>query len=273
MLNLLSGEFYKLRKGKSIYMCCLTSVFFIMFIYAMLVMVDKIQGMEMVNGTMGVTVTEGSAGEAGNVFNEVGILDILQQIFGNGFAPIVIAVFTCIFVLGEYAHGAVKNMVGKGYSRGKIFLAKYLTANIGAMLLMASMAVVTVLVGVVLKGTDEIHGPFFLNLFIYTGIQIVPTIALNGIFIAISEITRSAGAGISISICGILFSSLITQGLDLFFHGSAFHISDYWPLDLMMKCPVQGFEKSSVLWMISVSLVWIAVTFVIGSLHFKKKDV
>lgn len=273
MLNLLSGEFYKLRKGKSIYMCCLASVFFILFVFMMLVMVNKIQNQEVANGTMGITVTGSAAQQEGSVFDEVGILDTLQQVFGNGFSAIAVTVFTCLFVLGEYANGAVKNIVGKGYPRWKIFLAKYLTANLAAAGMMVFMSAVTVLCGIFVMGSEGMQGAFFYNLCVYTGIEVLLGMALNGIVIFISEITRSVGAGISISLCVVLFSTLFTGGLDLFLHKTGFRLADYWVLDLMGNCPVEGFELGDVLSMVLMAVAWMAVSFAAGMMHFKKADV
>lgn len=70
------------------------------------------------NGTMGLIVTEDSMSSleesVGNIFDEVGIIDVLLQIYGTGFSAIATSVFICIFVLGEYGNGAIKNVVGKG---------------------------------------------------------------------------------------------------------------------------------------------------------------
>lgn len=273
MFNLLKGEFYKLRKSKCFFVCCIASVAFILLIYGSLILVNKIMSDEVANGTMGVTVTAGDLQNGENIFEDLDIPDVMQQIFGSGFAAIITAVFTSIFVIGEFANGAVKNIVGKGYSRKKIFLAKYIAVSTAVVGMLLFISVVTVLIGFLFMGLDGINSAFFGNMVIYVCIEILLGLALNGIIIVINEGIRNAGGGISISICLIVFSTLITAGLDLLFHKAGFQISDYWIEDMMGSLPVSGFESGYVLRTVVIGLIWFIGAVVIGGLHFSKADV
>ena len=43
MFNLLSGEFYKLKKSKSLLVCCVITAVFVLVLYGMLMIVDKVR--------------------------------------------------------------------------------------------------------------------------------------------------------------------------------------------------------------------------------------
>lgn len=276
MINLLRGEFYKLRKSKCVYICGIVMIVFVLFLYGTLYLADRIQQGEMENGSYGFFVSEELEGKDGqeplSIWDAIGILDIEQEMFGT-FAGIILAVFGSIFVIGEYGNGAVKNVVGKGYKRWKIFLAKYIATTVITAILLLVMTGATLLFGVIFRGTEGLNGIFYQNLCSYTGIQILFGAVLIGIVIAVSEVCRNLGAGIAISIGIISFSSLITAGLDLVFHKWNFKPSDYWITDLIVNCPVTDIDKNFLIRAVITSVVWIVLVFGMGVLHFGKADV
>lgn len=277
MFNLLRGEFYKLFKSKALYVFCLVSVISVVFVYGMLIVASKIQSGEISNGSAGVYVSGEKMNESGMpVMEEFTILDVLQQLYGN-FITFFIAVLVPILVVGEYTSGAVKNVVGKGYARWKIFASKYIVSVTASVFLMILMAILTVFCGCFVGKGQEIGGTFFQELFCFVGIQLCIGTALSGVIIAISEFSRSLGAGIAISFSGVAFSSLITTGLDLLAHlvlpDSEFKFSAYWLVDLIMECPIRNIEPAFVVRALVVSGAWIVIAAGLGGFHFKKADI
>lgn len=272
MINLLSGEFYKLRKSKCVYICGLIMVVFVFLLYGVLFLADKIQKNEAENGSFGIVVEEQNEGNASPILDEVGILDVAQQCYGS-ISQIIVAIFACIFVIGEYGHGAIKNVMGKGYARWKIFLAKYISVTVASVLMMIIMSIVNLLCGGIFIGTDGWNREFYQDWFGYTGIQILFGVALIGIIIVISEICRNLGSGISVSICLITFSSILTAGLNLLFFKWNFKVSDYWVLDLITNCPLTNIESDFLVRAIVSSVLWIVLSLGIGALHIQKADV
>ena len=65
------------------------------------------------------------------------------------------AVFAAIFVIGEYINGAAKNIVGKGYARWQIFLAKYIVVMASAVLQLLVLSAVAIICGAVVEGTEQ----------------------------------------------------------------------------------------------------------------------
>lgn len=272
MPNLMYSEFYKLRKSKSFYICGIVMIVFVLLVYGTLFLMNKAQQEHVENGSYEVTVTVENAEENAPVWDSIEILDVEQQMFG-GFAGIIIAVFAGIFVIGEYGNGAMKNITGKGYARWKIFLAKYIATGVAVILLLLFMVFAVVLFGIIFKGTGGLTGEFFKNLCVYTGIQLLLGTALTGIMVTISELCRNLGAGISISICVVIFSTTLTSALDLLFRKLQFQPSGYWLLNLVEQCPVTGIGSRFLVRMAASVIFWMALSLIVGVWHFQKTDV
>lgn len=272
MPNLMHSEFYKLQKSKSFYICGIVMIVFVLLVYGTLFLMDKAQQENVENGSYGVTVTVENAEENAFVWDSIGILDVEQQMFG-GFAGIIIAVFAAIFVIGEYGNGAMKNITGKGYARWKIFLAKYIATGAAVILLLLFMVLAVVLFGIIFKGTGGLTGEFFKNLCVYTGIQLFLGAALTGIMVTISEWCRNLGAGISISICVVIFSTTLVSALDLLFRKLQFRPSDYWLLNFVEQCPVTEIGSRLIVRAVVSAVFWIVLSLIVGVWHFQKTDV
>lgn len=267
MFNLLSAEFYKWKKSKSFKVSCIVAVAVIMFIYFSFEMAEQIQNGQIENGTGGVTVT-------GDV-TQIQILDVVSEVTSGGTNHMFIGVFICIWVVSEFSHGAIKNVAGKGYSRKKVFLSKYISSIISAsvmnILILGTMAIV----GAVTLGTEGIDVNFFKDFFSYVGMQTMFNIALTSIFVMICEFIRNTAFGISANLGIITFSTLITGGLNLLFQRFDLDIkaSTYWVLDLVAECPMGAMDMDFIGRAISVTVMWTALSLVIGMVHFEKADI
>ncbi len=278
MVNLFKGEFYKLRKAKSFYICCMVFAVCIVMVYGMIIMAEKIQKGEMQNGSYGVVVNEESMAEEGQEAPaaEVSVLEVLGQMMAS-FGIVTTAIFIAVFVVGDYGNGAVKNIVGKGMARWKIFVVKYSFTILAAAALLLVMTVLTVLAGIIFKGTGILSAQFFREIGIYAGIQMMLGLALAGIIVFVSELCRNLSAAISIGIGILLFSSLLTGLLDVgarfLLPNAGFRFSDYWIVDLISNCPIKDIESGFILRAVIMTIVWTALSLAAGIWHFKKADI
>lgn len=275
MFNLFSGEFYKWKKSKVFKVCLAAAIGMIIFIYLMLMLAAKIQNGEMENGTGGVVVTESNMEKGEDVFAQYGILGIVSEITGGGFELIFIAVFTCIWVVGEYSNGAIKNMVGKGYSRGKVFLSKYITTAVSVIIMNLILFLVMLLVGFAVVGTKEVSGGFFRDFFSYVGVQLLLCVAFSGILVAVCEFTRSIAAGITISMVLVIFSTVILGGVDLLLQALQLDVkaSTYWIMNVMSDCPMGAIDLDFMGRAVSVTVMWTVLSLLAGMIHFRQKDI
>lgn len=275
MFNLFSGEFYKWKKSKVFKVCLAAAIGMIIFIYLMLMLAVKIQNGEMENGTGGVVVTESNMEEEEDVFAQYGILGIVSEITGGGFELIFIAVFTCIWVVGEYSNGAIKNMVGKGYSRGKVFLSKYISTAVCVIVMNLILFLVMLLAGFAVMEVGNVSSGFFRDFFSYVGVQLLLSLAYSGIMVAVCEFTRNIAAGISISMFLIIFSTMILSGVDLLFQALQLDVkaSTYWIMNVMSDCPMGAIDLDFMGRAVSVTIMWTVLSLLAGMIHIQQTDI
>lgn len=277
MFNLFCAELYKWKKSKSFYICLLSAVCCVVLIWLSFLLADQIESGQVQNGTMGITVSEETLeeGQSASFLDEVPIMQVVQTFVGGGFSTLFTAIFICIWVVGEYTNGAVKNAVGKGYSRNSIFLTKYLSAVLTSLALDIAIIIASVLTGVAVMGTARIGDDFLPDCLAYVGIQLMLSVAFSGIIVTIGELTRSLAAGIGIGIFLAALSSTFASGFDLLFATMHidFQVSDYWITSVIENCPTEGINMDVVGGAIGVTAMWTALSLLIGMVHFHEADV
>ena len=274
MLNLLSGEFYKFKKSKSFGFCLLSAAALAALLYISLLLLENIQ-----QSGQGVVITGGMEesldgnGEPLSLLQRIGVADIVQQMLNSHFSGFIVSVFVSIFVIGEFTDGAVKNIVGKGYSREAIYLSKLLMVVCAAALMTWLVIAITLCLGFFFLGMEGINAINWKDMAVFAAMQAVFEISLAGLVMLLGELTRSLAAGISISIGVAVFSSVLTEGLDLAFHNLGFELSGYWVLDLQARFPTGDFGRETILRGLLVSLGWFLFAALAGTLHFRKADI
>ena len=277
MSNLFSSELYKWRKCKAFYVCLLSAVGCVIVIWLSFLLADQIESGQIENGTMGITIS-GEMPDDGvgtSILDEIQIMEFIQLFLGAGFSTLFTAIFISIWVIGEYTCGAVKNTIGKGYSRNSIFLAKYISSVLSALILDLGILIVAVLTGVAVLGPDRIGETFVRDCLAYAGVQLMLSVAFSGIVAAVSEFARSMAAGIAISMILAIFSSTLANGLDLIFRAVNidFRVSDYWIANVIENCPVEGINMDVVGSAICVTVMWTVISLFAGMVHFREADV
>ncbi|MDE7414977.1 MAG: ABC transporter permease [Lachnospiraceae bacterium] len=277
MNNLFSAELYKWKKSRGFYICLLSAVCCIVIIWLSFLLADRIESGQIENGTMGITVSQETLeeGQSESFLDAIGIMQIVQTFIGGGFSTLFIAIFICIWVIGEYGKGAAKNVVGKGYSRNSIFLTKYFSSILISLVLDIAIVIASVLTGMAVMGTARIEENFFKDCLAYVGVQLMLSVAFSGIIAAIGEFTRNLAAGIGISILLTALSSTFANGLDLLFRAMHidFRVSAYWITNVIENCPIEGINIDVVGSAIAVTIMWTVISLFAGMVHFHEADV
>lgn len=270
MFNLLKGELYKLWRSKSLYICSVAMVAFVLLVYGMFSLADMMQQGEVANGSYGLTVHE----DVASVWDEMGISSIVQMMFSS-VSALIVAIFVSIYVFADYASGAIKNVVGKGYDRSVVFVSKFVGTVIGTTIMQIAMILGVLLCEVVFLGGSRLNADAFVTIAGYTAIQLLLGVALTAIIVMISQICRNLGVAIAISTCMIMFSSFVTVGINtlLKFMDINVNVCDYWILDLITNCPVENIDNGFLARAIVCAIVWVGVAVGIGGTHFRKVDV
>ena len=282
MIRLLSAERYKLVRSKSLYIsvAVMTGVVFLM--YAMMGMMDRIRKKEAATETDGAvifaweeSVSDSGAeqGSVSSIWEEIGIMEMVRQIFSGDLIACVLAVFVSISVVGEFVSGMMKNVVGKGCRRWKIFLARLIVTEAASALIILTGIASAVLAGWLFAGSGYLAGLSLKNLAAFTGLQLLPAMALTAVYMLAGGLCRNYAAGISLGIGIAAFPMLIVTGLDRMFAQSAFTPSEYWLVSRSAGCPYEGFTAGYVAETLTVSLVWFALAAGAGIWHFSRADI
>ena len=261
MINLLSADIYKLRKSRSFKVSAGLAVLFTVASYLL---------QELFLSGMAGNVNEAMIENA-----NTSILDMSHQMFGQCNTIIFVTIFVCLFAMGDYSSGAVKNIVGKGLRREEIYLARFLVTEFGAVLIYLLTALTVFIGGIIFLETEQINGAVLYDFISYLSLQILYLTAYTAIIILVCEITRNT-AGILISILGImLLSNMVFQGIDIVIKtaGAPFTLSKYWIMTVIASCPAADIPA----WFITSSGIaagaWLIVSLAAGILYFSWKDV
>ncbi len=278
MLCLLSAEGYKLKKSKSFFVSAVVMTLVVVLMYGILLLLDGVVKGEIENGTAGVIVTQEDRQdldelESGSVWEQIGIMDIMRQVFSGNLASCVLAVYVSIVVVSEYSSGMIKNIVGKGNSRTVIFMSKLIMAVLSSLLLLLISCAMVLAFGMIFIGKSSFAGGFLQNLMLYIGIQMLLNAALAALYVLIAEVARSYAAGISASIGAAVFPTLLFTGLDVISEKYGLTLSSYWVVTRSETCPLSGITADFVLETVLVSAVWFLISVGLGIWHFNKTDV
>ena len=173
-------------------------------------------------------------GAGGDVLKETGISGMAAQFAGGGLVTMFGMIFLCIWMVSDYTHGAMKNVVGKGYSRMQVFLAKHL---FGLQLLFGA-AVSSIVIAICEWSRNMAAG--------------------IGITMAVIIFSPLLVQGLD-----LLFSVLRLN----------ISISRYWILNLIADCPTEAFPLEFLFRGILMSVIWILLPLALGAAHFRKTDI
>lgn len=127
MKKLLHFELFKLKKQKSLYICSAVVLGLIMFMGGIYYAISKLTGGEMAGMPSSAVSFTLSALSSSN-FN------------------LIVSIFIVLFVCGDFSQKTIKNVYSRGFSRTKVYFAKYIIcmAYIFAMYVVCELFALTV---------------------------------------------------------------------------------------------------------------------------------
>lgn len=278
MINLLRGDFFKLRKSKAFYVCIIVIIAFVLFTYGIYLIGDKVAQQQaeqqVADGNVQFKIEVSEEAVKNALWDNVNVVDMTQMMF-NVCSTLATAIFASIFVYADYAGGALKNIVGKGYARWKIFLSKFMVTNAAVLIIQIIMVFAVWILMVVFAGPERITAADYSNLLKYTLTQMLLGIAWTAIMMVINQFCRNLGMGIAICVSILFFSQVISSGIDLIlkYLKSGVKFSDYWIPELIGNCPTVNIEGDILVRIVLSSVVWLVIALVAGTIHFQKADV
>lgn len=266
MINLLRSELYKLGKSKSYKVAAVLSVLFVLICYRLISIMQTDEAGSAVPATA----------EAVRNMLESTIMYNIQNMFANTNAIIFATIFICIFVLNDYSSGAIKNLVGKGYRREKVYLAKFLVTGLGAVVLYLIVAVSVLITGIICYRPEQLTGAFWADFGSYFALHILYLTGYTAIIVFVCAMARSMAVGVLVSILGIMiFSDPLLSAIDYFLHtwGADFGISQYWIMTVMSNCPATDIPSKFAVQSIIIAGAWLAAAMTGGMVFFARRDI
>lgn len=257
MLNLLRSDLYRLFRSKSLYICTAVAVGF---------------------NILGLIISKWAANSSPQLEGLAPIsgIDSAMKSLADSNALTIISIFIPIYIIAEFSHGTMKNVVSKGFSKIQIFLSKFITMIIASYLIVLATIIIAAIGATIITGTfGTLNGDYPVELLKVTGIEMLLNIAFVGLIVFISMTIRNLGGTIAINVIGIMqIAPALFMGLqylvknkikfqtyDLFFNMSFFTSnfgsgigSDY------LRAAIVG-------------LIILAVSVAIGLLTFQKSDI
>jgi ABC-2 type transport system permease protein len=196
----------------------------------------------------------------------------IGQSFSQGMLSLICAVFVSIFVAVEFNFGTMKNIVSKGFNRVQIYIAKFITSSVAALIMLFVFMAVGGIVGTILWGFDPNGTANVSNLITLFLTQALLIIAFTAVFVFVAMSLRSNGVSIAVNICAVVLFDVLLQAIN-FLIGNSITLSNYWIAGNISKLATLNPTGSDVTRGVIVAVVYSIAAILAGSTLFKKQDI
>lgn len=197
-------------------------------------------------------------------------MDLLPQAMVGSSIIFILAVFVALFVCEDHHFHTYKNVLTKGYSRPKTYLAKYIVTMCatGIFCLLTYLSII-VIATIIWKFGDG----FGLAIIEILAAQMLVVAAYASVFFLVAVLIKSSGSAIAVGIVGTLLTpgilSLIEYWLDL----KTDILSQYWLDDMLLEISKPSVESSVLLKTCLIAGVYIIVSLGGGLLWCRRYEV
>ncbi len=257
MRNLLRFEFRKLFQNKAFYICIAISIaMFAISTVTNVVLADTMKQMAEETGTYYPDTT----------FTAV---DLLKGAFGSSNAAIIAAVMIVLLVSEDYTNDITKNIYSKGYSREKLYIAKYVVSLVAMLILVLSGMLIAFFTGaVILDGIGTMGKNYVLSIICI----VIIAIAYYSLYFGISLLLKKTGGSIAICIIGPTIISLLLLMADTFLKLDNFSFSSYWIDQRISQLSATDVENDTIIGSIVTSAIIIIPMTLVPFLINRKRD-
>lgn len=284
MINLIRSEIYKLKKSRAFMICTLLCIVFALlgpillnFSKEMLETMPKemLEDPTMQSALMSDSGLHIGIGSSTSLLatDEMTGTWYVGQLFPGNALELFLAIFISIFVTAEFATGTIKNVVSKGFGRGKIYLAKLIVSSIASVIMLLIYTIVGFMAGIVVFGLGECHITTVLEILRLVGIQIVFHIALTAIFVMIGMTVRSVAGTLTVNILTLVFVGTIISASNLIIGRNAIDLTQYWIPSIITATSNLTMQANDIIRNILVAMVYFIGSSWIGSKLFQKQDI
>jgi hypothetical protein len=260
MSKLLRSDFYRLFKSKSFYICSVIA--FGLFILNLCI------------AYWASKLATGSEEIYANMLPKDGISFALSA-FANGNVQMILAIITGIYITADFAHGTMKNVVSKGFSRIQIYLSKLITMIAAVFIIIAATFIVGAIGATIISGKfGDLSADSVKNIVSVVGIEILLNTALTSLLVFVGMLFRNLGGTIAFNILGVLsFGPLIFSLLEILVKNKIKFTEFSLSNNIMLYIADKSVTGSDYLRSAIVALVFFAISTGLGIFAFQKTDV
>lgn len=209
----------------------------------------------------------------------------LRDATSSGSVDTVIAVIAAIFVCSEYSFGTLKTVTAMGFSRCKIFAAEFVAALTAALTVFAAASLSAFLFGTLFWEAGTLSSTSVKAIFL----QLLIVFALTAVIFTLSKCIKKTGGAIALGIFAPTVVHLLLSVADAAIDSEKIKLTDYWlsgclssvqatsPLNVDFFAIISGtpnyLTSELAVRVIIVSAVYIALSFVLGTLAFRKQEI
>lgn len=212
MTKLLKFEFRKLFRNKILYICFAISLAMVLITTLTYKALGDLLAQTAEETGTPIPVTNYTS------------LSLLKSSFSNGNVSLVGGVMIALLICEDYANDLTKNIYSKGFSREKLYFAKYISGLAAFLLLILIAMISSFAFGFALDGLGSTGENYVLSIICL----LIIGIAYYTIFFGVSMLIKKIGGSIAINIIGPTVLSLLLVMGDTFLKVDNFSFADYW---------------------------------------------
>lgn len=276
MGGLIKSDFKKLFKNRSLLVCSIIvfvvaafSVFIMDMSYEMAADENGFGAMlEQYSSVIG-SVDPSSLETINTILSMGTAMGLIDMMLSDSSIQMFIAICICLYIASEYSQGTLKNTVSRGFSRHKIYFSKAVVSGVASVILATVYIAGTVIVSLLCSAvTDDFDiGRLIVEYIVY----LVLVLATESLFFMIAILIRKTGIAIAICIASPMGVQMILGLLANVIQ----NLSDYsrfWLSDTFTT--IGSSYVNGIIWEpIVIGLVYIAVTYAVGTFIFAKRDI
>lgn len=194
---------------------------------------------------------------------------MLDPLYGNSLVTMLTAIFTSIFISGEFIHGTIKNSASRGVSRIQLYISKLLTCMAFSVIILAAEMLAMLFAELIIWEPGAFDADKMVRSIIGLLLGMFPYLAFISIFTAISFCVRTGGST-AVNLIIVMFGGLIFQ---LASSAASLDMTFAWP-GTAMNITAKYYENT---WLaaaaVIASIVYMVLSSLIGITVFSRKDI
>ena len=194
---------------------------------------------------------------------------MLDPLYGNSLITMLTAIFTSIFISGEFIHGTIKNSAARGVSRIQLYISKLLTCMAFSVIILAAEMLAMLLTELIIWEPGVFDADKMVQSIIGLILGMFPYLAFISIFTAISFCVRTGGST-AVNLIIVMFGGLIFQ---LASSATSLDITFAWPGCAMNLTAKYSDNTMLAAAAVIASIVYIVLSSLVGITVFSRKDI